>query len=184
MTVMRRSPDRWETFVYVPVRSRKEGEGPKRYLGCFPSEAVARDVEQRAKRGEYDADLRVRQPSVRWSLNEKGETACRVCDGEAKHLHHTIPRASLGDRKECPFRGGIPLCVPCHIGWHHNAVTIFRDHLHPEEIAYIVEVMGGAWLDLRYPARELYAQDINQDLVDEVVRLRKENLELRRRLDQ
>lgn len=173
MAVSRRSPTRFEVYVYTPATQCK------RYVGSFPDMIRAREVERLAKLGEY---VPIRQASVSWTLNAKGETACRVCDGDAKHLHHTVPAASLGDRDECPFKGGVPLCTSCHMGWHHNAVTIFRDVLLLEEVAYVLEVMGAAWLDTRYPARELYAQDVNQGLIDETVRLRQENRDLKRQL--
>lgn len=166
-----RNDGAFEVFVYDPVVKRK------RYVGRFPTREAAQEVEALAKRGEYKPHVH----GLEWSLARKGEDLCRRCGGTADHLHHLVPQAS-GD-SPCPMRGGLPLCRKCHKGWHHRGVTIFRDHLLPEEVAFVASTMGEAWLNASYPAQQ-QPPEIDSELLAEVVALRLANHRLHRQLKQ
>jgi hypothetical protein len=92
------------------------------------------------------------------TLQAKGETSCRNC-GQTDHLqlHHVIPR-SMWRRGILELLNGVPLCVRCHMGWHHHRVVIYRDIFTAEEWAFLTsaDLLGqevSAWLDKRYPSR-------------------------------
>jgi hypothetical protein len=92
------------------------------------------------------------------TLQAKGETRCRNCGDERwLQLHHAIPRSLWRDGVLQPLNC-IPLCVTCHMGWHHRWVTIHRDVFTAEEwgcllSANLMGMVVEAWLDDRYPPR-------------------------------
>lgn len=93
-----------------------------------------------------------------FTLAKKGETCCRNCGaaGLRLHLHHVIPRSKFRAGK-AEILNGIPLCQPCHFGWHYKKVTIYRSVFTDAEWAYLtsVQLTGEnieAWLDKHYPA--------------------------------
>lgn len=96
-----------------------------------------------------------------FTLKSKGETACRNC-GKTDcllQMHHAIPRSMWKAGILEPLNG-VPLCVRCHMGWHHRYVVIYRDIFTAEEWACLssAELLGQnveAWLDDRYPVRPL-----------------------------
>lgn len=142
MANVKAMPDgKWQAYAYSPR------EGQKVYLGTWPTEEEARHA------SDQKLDTRKGRKTA-WTLESKGEDACRVCGAAADHLHHLVPRAEPGgDVYACPTIAGIPLCHPCHSGWHHGALTIYRDCLKVVEESYIVTAMGRDWLDARYPPR-------------------------------
>lgn len=96
---------------------------------------------------------------MRFSLRNKGETACRACGTTyGLHLHHAIPRSMFRAGRD-ELLNGIALCHACHLGWHQRVVVLYRDIFTEEEWAYLsgVVLLGQnvlAWLDDRYPVRE------------------------------
>lgn len=92
------------------------------------------------------------------TIQAKGESRCRACgDERLLQLHHAIPRSLWRDGVLQPLNC-IPLCVPCHMGWHHRRVTIYRDVFTPEEWGCLLSAnltgrVVEAWLDDRYPVR-------------------------------
>jgi 5-methylcytosine-specific restriction endonuclease McrA len=149
----------------------------RRWLGTFEDFESARAAEIAAK-----GTSQQRSPSAtagfisRWSLAAKGEMCCRNCGDQAGYLHHIVPRAAGGTDE---LENALPLCDPCHRGWHSLKKTITRDKLTDAEIAYVVLRRGATWLDRFYPrgTDRRYAKAIN-----EVDALRTENRELRAEL--
>jgi hypothetical protein len=69
--------------------------------------------------------------------------------------HHIVPRSSGGDDVEPNI---VPLCGDgvrgCHgavEAWDREARAKLRESLRPEEVAYVIERKGEAWLDRNYP---------------------------------
>jgi hypothetical protein len=91
-----------------------------------------------------------------FTLKAKGEDCCRNCGADGHlNLHHVIPRSMWKAGITEPLNG-VPLCVACHMGWHHRRVVICRDIFTAEEWACIssADLLGQnveAWLDDRYP---------------------------------
>ena len=75
-----------------------------------------------------------------WSVQAKGEWACRNCHkSRAVHLHHAIP-AGLGGKRYTDLRGGLPLCEPCHSAWHAGERNISRYVFARAEWAFLLTV--------------------------------------------
>lgn len=89
---------------------------------------------------------------------------CRLCGRRVPQVghidrHHLVPRSQSGDDVEANLVG---LCAPwepsCHRLITANdrvALMRLRAALWPEEVAYVVEKKGQAWLDARYPDASL-----------------------------
>lgn len=94
---------------------------------------------------------RVAASHRRWNLALKGEESCRNCGAAAKHLHHIVPRSVTRRGLYDVERNGLPLCPPCHFGWHRRSLTITRDVLTEGELGFALGAAGEGWLDLWYP---------------------------------
>lgn len=110
---------------------------------------------QNRKRAEERARGITRE---KWGLSRKPEPICRNCPSPARELHHAIPRGKAPHAR-ADLRNGLPLCIPCHDGWHRHKVVIHRDVFRPEEWEFLcsVKLTGErieAWLDRHYPPRE------------------------------
>lgn len=99
----------------------------------------------------------------RWGIHLKREEACRACKQSVSKLslHHAVPR-SLAPAIKFDLRNGLPLCDPCHMGWHHHNVTIYRDAFTEDEWSFLwgLEFVGiriQAWLRDHYPERSVGA---------------------------
>ena len=90
----------------------------------------------------------------RWRLKAKGEEACRNCGSLAGHLHHIVPRSKSRAGREDVLLNGLPLCAPCHRGWHSGTVRVTRDKLTALETQVALERTNATWLDRNYPATE------------------------------
>lgn len=98
----------------------------------------------------------MRSSSV-WCLANKGEEACRSCGQAAGHLHHIVPRSKSRALREDITANGLPLCPPCHRGWHDRNVVIYHDILTDIEFMAAVEHGGVIWVERNYPDREYIA---------------------------
>ncbi len=81
------------------------------------------------------------------------DARCRLCpSGRGLQRHHVVPRSLGGDDVD---ENLVPLCSACHARITGNdliARRLLRSALHPDEVAYVVERKGEAWLDRRYPS--------------------------------
>jgi hypothetical protein len=91
--------------------------------------------------------------SRRWSIRTKGEDRCRNCLRPATHLHHIVPRSKSPAGKQEIHANGLPLCIDCHMGWHHRTVTLHHDILSDDEFVFMVTEGGGLWGERNYPGR-------------------------------
>lgn len=105
----------------------------------------------------------------RMSGREKllAERRCRICPSrEVMTRHHLIPLSWFFSEKGARFRlirnanaNIIPLCEKCHrivdgvrdpVGRFKKRAAI-RERLGPNEVAFVIQVQGRAWLDEHYP---------------------------------
>jgi hypothetical protein len=153
----------------------------RHWLGTFDTYAEALAAEQTGKAGLPDSRRQLRQRSLdsrirlSFTLEAKRELRCRVCGLDAEHLHHIVPRAAGGEDR---VDNGLPLCRPCHEGWHSHRLTISRDKLIGPELGYVVQAKGAAWLDRFYPPPH------GEPATLEIEALRTENWRLRAELRQ
>lgn len=158
--MIRRRGGSWVVTIYNPLTKGKS------WVGTFRTEDEALTAEMVAK---------VPRPLSRaWGLASKGEDECRNCGQPAEHLHHIVPRKLLPTHVpvDDPLLNGLPLCTPCHIGWHHRSVLLASDLLKIEEMAFALGAVGHAWVSANYPGDR--PVDVDQGLMEEVSILRAE----------
>jgi 5-methylcytosine-specific restriction endonuclease McrA len=86
----------------------------------------------------------------------KAERKCRACRRwvYVPHRHHIVSKGQGGD--DVP-ENLIPICAQCHDDLHHHpgilgrrARAKIRSNLREEELAYVEQKVGLAWLDRFY----------------------------------
>jgi hypothetical protein len=88
-----------------------------------------------------------------WNIAVKGQEGCRNCGARAAHLHHIVPRGKAKAGMRAVQENGLPLCARCHLGWHERTVTIYRDRLTADEVAFAEQHGGVVWVEKNYPYR-------------------------------
>lgn len=102
---------------------------------------------------------RIRATWSQWKAIRFGKLIgrpCRLCPEAATNLHHIVPRSQGGD--DVP-ENVVELCGSGTTGCHGRvesrdvaARSRLRKSLTSEEIAYVLDRKGVAWLDDAYPA--------------------------------
>lgn len=88
------------------------------------------------------------------------ERSCRACRGASSlHRHHLVSRGQGGDDVDANL---VPVCRRCHWALHHAggekrdaALLLIGRSLTAEEIGYVVEHKGPAWLEDTYGWKEV-----------------------------
>ena len=163
-----------EFFVSPSSALRGEGKFCSRacYFADHPRPSLRPEVADKisaakTKHGKRTGARQRQLEHAGMTLQGKGETACRNCGAtELLQLHHAIPRSMWKAGILEPLNG-VPLCVRCHMGWHHRHVVIHRDVFTAEEwdclrSAVLLGQNVVAWLDERYPVRD-------DNLIEDVV---------------
>lgn len=130
--------------------------GVKRQIRCVECGTVFQD--RRRSRRKFCSHAcatkhRWNKPNYElgWRLKVKGETTCRNCGQEARHLHHIVPKSKSALGKTDVLRNGLPLCADCHRGWHHHTTTIYMTALREEELINAINLAGLLWVEEHYP---------------------------------
>lgn len=124
--------------------------------GSYPTKAAAQRAREEARKElkanpTRDFARPMPTPAQLWGVPAKGEPACRHCGDPARVLHHIVPKVRSRFGRHDYERNGLPLCKPCHHGWHHRLVEIAHDILTDAEFAFVCEHTGFAWVDHNYP---------------------------------
>lgn len=111
-------------------------------------------IKSRGRNGWEDRPHHTPGPRLsrgRWGCKAKGELTCRNCGAPAQHLHHIVPRSRSRAGRDDMERNGMALCFRCHRGFHDRRITIYRDRLRPQELAFAIADAGPVWVENTYP---------------------------------
>lgn len=112
--------------------------------------------EQQLRRGVRKYTRKVASPKRWQQIADAKQGPCRVCGGHgfgANELHHVVPRAIGGSDTEANI---VPLCHDCHervTRRDRTACAALRRSFTDAEYAYVVEKLGEARFEDRYPVR-------------------------------
>jgi len=130
-----------------------------------------------AERAGVSPSLVVQRHKGFAKVREEGR--CRMClrSSSVRPLsrHHLVPQAWFRARpKLAPLRHAeaniVPLCDPCHQAVEErgsHARKELRRLLGAAEVAFVIQVRGRDWLDLRYPVGAVRLAPTPADLLDE-----------------
>lgn len=139
-----------------------EGDEPPAALVSHPAVTRNHPVAAAAARAGVSPSLVVQRHKGFAKVREEGR--CRMClrPSAVRPLsrHHLVPQAWFRARpKLAPLRHAeaniVPLCDPCHKAVEErgaHARIELRRLLGAAEVAFVLQLRGQDWLDLRYPA--------------------------------
>lgn len=101
---------------------------------------------------------RIRATSSQWKAihaRKRLGRPCRLCGAPATNLHHIVPRSQGGDDVEANL---VEVCGSGTTGCHGrieardaDARSALRAQFSSDEIGYVLDRKGAAWLDGAYP---------------------------------
>lgn len=157
MSIQRLPSGRYRAQVYDP--SRASNVSVSRILpdcrGTFATRAEAAAARELARSllkrpGHWKPLDRKPLPRTSWCIASKGESQCRACGAPATCLHHIVPRIASDEGRRDWDRNGLPLCKPCHRGWHNRIVDLPHEILSDAEFRNACKLMSPHWVAHHY----------------------------------